>query len=204
VSVPVGLFAIGAATSLAALLVGSNGQPLHLRGGGVLILLIFGGLIAWVIAYDRPQFQVTVGGALSDPGGSSLALFLETAIKNTGHQASYGDDWQLSLTTDGKEYGGKQYFGQAIPAFAAQQAVNEGELYNQEFPPGKLVRGLLFFAFPTAPQSMASELFTCDAKGRDGTLRLTVKDSRTHQEWSAFKTIRQLRSERCFHVAVPK
>jgi hypothetical protein len=165
----------------------------------VLITVILSSLaglaIRWVVKDDRPILQPQIGGIASQNyNGTQFALDVETLIQNAGRQDGYADKWNLVLTIDGTEIEGKQLFGQQLPP----RAVSEPEIYNQEFPPGKPVRGWLFFAFPMVSHEFAAPYFSCGSPSMNKvSVKLSVWDSKTKHEWSQLRSLKELGKESC-------
>lgn len=121
-------------------------------------------------------------------------MFVEAAIENQGTQTAYSDGWQLRLTLDGKTYIGQQFFSEQIPSGAAQ----EPYLANQEFPPGKSVRGWLFFAFADIPKKQVDPYFQCGSPLLQGvSMDLSVQDSKEKHEWHQRISAGDLASQLC-------
>jgi len=149
----------------------------------------------WVCTYDRPILLPQIGGLLTQNyNGSALGIDIEALIKNTGRQSGYADRWKLLLTIDGTTIEGKQLYGQSLPSKAA----NEPQLYDQELPPGKPVRGWLFFGFPTISHEFATPYFLCNSPLIDKvSIKLSLWDSKMKREWNQSKPLKDLGKEAC-------
>lgn len=165
----------------------------------VIATLVLTGLaivaLCWVVRNDRPILQPAIGGVVTQNfNKTAFALDIETLVKNTGRQSGYADRWKLVLFIDGTEIEGKELYGQPLP----DNALNEPEMYNQDFPPGKPVRGWLFFGFPTVSHDFVAPYFICnsDLMGRVN-LRLSVWDSKAEHEWSQVRNLGDLGKEVC-------
>lgn len=177
-------------------------QHTALKATGSLILTgsaIFA--LWWVYSYDRPIFQPEIEGLITqNHRGSAFGLDVETLVKNTGRQSGYADTWKLLLTINGTQIEGRELYGQKLPP----SAVNEPEIYNQEFPPGKPVRGWLYFGFPAVSHDFAEPYFICNSVMIDKvSLKLSVWDSKEKREWTQVRSLKDLGKEACTPLQVP-
>jgi hypothetical protein len=163
------------------------------------VLVLAGVAIWWVYSYDRPILQPQIGGVVTQNfNGTQFALDIEALVKNSGRQSGYADTWKLLLSIDGTEMQGKQLYGQPLP----NNAVNEPELYNQEFPSGKPARGWLFFGFPAVSHDYAAPYFFCNSSLTEKvSLKLSVWDSKSKHEWSQVRSLKDLGKEACMPLA---
>jgi hypothetical protein len=152
--------------------------------------------IGWAIRYDRPILNPEIQEAvIPTPTGSALTLDLEVSVENSGHQTSFASPWLLALAIDGSTVKAHQLYGLPGPSIAP----NEPEIYNQEFPPGRPVRGWLFFNFPTIS---AIGDFTCGSPALDkATIKLSYWDSKTKHEWTQIKSWKDLGPSACVPVS---
>jgi hypothetical protein len=161
-----------------------------------LILLICTLLsVLWIYSVDRPILFPEIGGIITQAyNGSALSIDVEALVKNTGRQSSYADSWRLDLMIDGTTIQGRELYGEALPEHAA----SELPLFDQEFPPGKPVRGWLFFAFPGVSHDYAATYFTCGSPLMEKvSLRLSVWDSKMKREWSEARSLKDMGKEAC-------
>jgi len=171
---------------------------LKIRGSIMLLgLAIFA--LWWVNSFDRPILQPEIEGVKTQNfNGSSFALDVQTLIKNSGRQSSYADAWKLMLIVDGTRIEGKELYDQSA------SVAKDVDIYNQEFPPGKPVRGSLFFAFPAVAHDLAQKYFSCNSTLMDKvSLKLSVWDSKTKREWFRVRTLTDLAKEGCAPLDVP-
>lgn len=149
----------------------------------------------WVVKYDRPILTPEIGGIVTQNfDGRSLGLDVETLVKNSGRQNGYADKWQLVLVIDGTRIEGHQLYGQALPA----KAVIQPEISDQEFPPGKPVRGWLFFGYPSVSHEYAVPYFTCGSPLMGKVeLRLSVWDSKLERKWTRIESLKDLGNAAC-------
>jgi hypothetical protein len=156
-------------------------------------------LLWWVVSYDRPILQPQMGGAITEgKSGGPFSLAIEALVKNTGHQSGYADHWKFVLSIDGTDMEGKELYGQALPP----NATTEPQLFDQEFPPGKPVRGWLFFTFPGSSFDAIKPYFTCGSLLIDKVgLKLTVWDTKNKHAWTQSRSERDFAKEVCTSVA---
>jgi hypothetical protein len=161
----------------------------------ILLTTCAGFAISWLYSYDRPILIIEIGGvATQNYNNTALGVDVESLVKNEGRQSSFADKWKLTLNIDGTTIEGRELYGQSLPP----NAVNEPQLFDQEFPPGKSVRGWLFFGFPALSHDYAAAYFLCGSALMDKvSLQLSVWDSKTRHEYAQTKSLKQLGKEAC-------
>jgi hypothetical protein len=191
------LIVTGTALSLALLWVltpkGSHWLLKGVFSAALVALTLFG--VYWTFEFDRPILTPSIGGFIPQEfRGHWTYLFVETSIENRGKQSGYAEDWNLTLTLDGKPHVGTQFFSESIPKGAAE----EPPIASQEFQPGKKVRGWLFFAFLDLPKVQSDPYFSCgsDLNGK-AFLDLSVRDSKEKSAWNQHISIKKLADEAC-------
>jgi hypothetical protein len=163
-------------------------------------LTICGALTLWCVAkYDRPILNPEIGGVITQNfNGNALGVDVEAFVKNSGRQSGYADRWQLDLVIDGTTIEGRELFGESLPPHAA----NELSIFDQEFLPGKPVRGWLFFGFPAVSHDFAAPYFVCNSALMDKvSFRLSVWDSKNKRKWSQTRSLKELGKEACSIVS---
>ena len=164
-----------------------------LASGIMTVLLCVG--IWWIVTYDRPRLELAIGGVVTQNfQGDSLGIDLEVLARNVGRQSAYAQKWTLLLIVDGRPIEGRELYGQRLP----QLAVNEPELFNQEFPPGKPVRGWLFFGFPELSHKQMEPYFLCKSPLMHRVrFRLSGWDSKNGREWTEARGLTDLANDAC-------
>lgn len=169
-------------------------QHVALKIGGTIMLMglaIFA--LWWVNSFDRPILRPEIEGVKTQNfKGKSFTIDIQTLIKNSGRQSSFADAWKLMLIVDGTQIEGKELYDQSA------SVAKDVDIYNQEFPPGKAVRGSLFFAFPAVAHDLAQKYFSCNSTLMDKvSLKLSVWDSKAKREWFRVRTLTDLAKEGC-------
>jgi hypothetical protein len=196
---------VGSATILSLLLVWFVEVHHHIAGKILFsaVLLVAAGLFSrWLYRYDRPVLNPEIGQItqLDHDRAGELVLGVEALVKNPGRQSGYSDSASLILRVDGSPTEGKQIYAQQLPSKVA----NEPELYSQEFPPGKPVRGWLFFSFPGMTQASIASHFACDSELLNSvSLRLVIRDSAYKREWIDDKRLKELGRPSCIEKVTP-
>jgi hypothetical protein len=149
--------------------------------------------IWWVVSYDRPVLNPEIGGLITQQDSGDFALDVEALVRNTGRLSSYADNWRLRIKSGDLALEGSQLFGQKRP----EGAVDEPELFDQEFPVGKPVRGWLYFTFRGATFDQLRSLFSCAAAPSDATVTLSLADTRERHEWAQTRSLSELIREHC-------
>jgi hypothetical protein len=161
-------------------------------------------MIVWVRKYDRPMLTINIGGVITrdyTDHPNSSAIQVQLTIINTGRQSTYVNKWDSSLKITGKTIDTRQLFGQPL----APGSVNEPEISDLEFPPGKPVRGWLFFALPGTPHDELMKYFDCKGHSwSDISVTIFAWDSKTENQWEGTKPLADLYHELCKSLGNPK
>jgi hypothetical protein len=186
--------------ALLVILVWITGLPIGLKWASTVVLFT-ACVIAeiCVVEYDRPILPPNIEAiAFVNNGTKDLGLDMEILVKNQGLTSGYGDQWEMTVSIDDRAVESRQLFGRPLPT----AVVNEPELDGEEFPPGKPVRGWLFFEFTSITQDSAKTYFSCGsqllAKVK---FKLSVWDSKRRKEWDETKSLAELGPSAC--IALP-
>jgi hypothetical protein len=148
-----------------------------------------------VFQYDRPILPPVIEAiAFVNNGTKYLGLDMEVLVKNGGLISGYADEWEMDVLIDGKSVESRQLYGRPLPI----TVVNEPELDGEEFPPGKPVRGWLFFEFTSITYDTANTYFSCGSQQLEKVkFKLAVLDSKRHRRWEETKSLAELGPSAC-------
>ena len=159
----------------------------------VFFTFLAGVLSYWVVKYDRPVLNPEIGGIVASIGPNDSLLFVEALISNSGRQTTYASNWRFQIVTDSLTLDGVQKFSQKRP----EGAVDEPQLFDQEFPVGKPVRGWLYFAVHGATSDQMHAIFNCSTPPLHARSILSFTDTKEKHIWSQTRDISGLIKGAC-------
>ncbi len=144
--------------------------------------------LCWVWKYDRPILTSQIGEVVANVGPNDSLIYVEALVKNTGHQNSYIENWNFEIATDSLMLSGVEKFSQKRP----DGTVDEPQLFDQEFPVGKPVRGWLYFIVHDVSSAQMHKLFKCSAPPSHAKAILSFTDNKERHLWTQTRNLSDL------------